>query len=315
MARPEISLVVPVMNEGLIIEELVKRSMAAITLVSQEVEMILVDDGSSDDTLARIKGHAQADGRIRYISLSRNFGHQLAITAGMDHARGNTVVIMDGDLQDPPEVIPELYAKYKEGVHVVYAKRRVRHNEVWWNKWAASIFYRVLRSITRIDIPLDTGDFRLISRKVLDGLANMRERDRFLRGQIAWLGFRQDFVLYDRVGRAAGEPKYTMRQRFGLAMAGIFSFSSAPLRIASILGAVVSVVAFVIILYALWSKFVQGDVITGWTSLIISTMFIGGVQLLCLGLIGEYIDRINQEVKRRPLYVVGESSEEQQVGG
>ncbi|MCB0770740.1 MAG: glycosyltransferase family 2 protein [Flavobacteriales bacterium] len=310
MTRPELSLVVPLMNESANMEELMQRSMAAITSITSNVEVIFVDDGSVDDTLERIKAYAAKDRRVRYLSLSRNFGHQLAITAGMDHARGNAIVIMDGDLQDPPELIPELYAKYKEGAHVVYAKRRVRHNEVFWNRWAASIFYRVLRSITRIDIPLDTGDFRLISRKVLDGLAHMRERDRFLRGQIAWLGFKQDHVLYDRPGRASGEPKYTLRKRFGLAMSGVFSFSRVPLRMASIFGAVVSGIAFIIILYALWSKFVLGDAITGWTSLIISTMFIGGVQLLCLGVIGEYIDRINQEVKRRPLYMVGESSED-----
>lgn len=309
MERPEISLVVPVLNEGLIIEELVQRSLTAISGIAPNVEMILVDDGSTDDTLDRIKALTVADPRVRFVSLSRNFGQQMAITAGLDVALGNTVAIMDGDLQDPPEVIPELYAKYLEGAHVVYAKRRARLNEVFWKRWAASIFYRILRSITRIDIPLDTGDFRLISRKVLLRLADMRERDRFLRGQIAWLGFRTDFVLYDRHGRAAGERKYTVRKLMGLALAGIFSFSSVPLRLASLFGFVVSFIAFVIILYALWSKLIRGDVISGWTSLIISTMFIGGVQLLCLGVMGEYINRINQEVRQRPMYVVDETSD------
>lgn len=309
MERPEISLVVPVLNEGLIIEELVQRSLTAISGIAPNVEMILVDDGSTDDTLDRIKALTVADPRVRFVSLSRNFGQQMAITAGLDVALGNTVAIMDGDLQDPPEVIPELYAKYREGAHVVYAKRRARLNEVFWKRWAASIFYRILRSITRIDIPLDTGDFRLISRKVLLRLADMRERDRFLRGQIAWLGFRTDFVLYDRHGRAAGERKYTVRKLMGLALAGIFSFSSVPLRLASLFGFVVSFIAFVIILYALWSKLIRGDVISGWTSLIISTMFIGGVQLLCLGVMGEYINRINQEVRQRPMYVVEETSD------
>ncbi len=309
MDRPEISLVVPVLNEGPIIGELVQRSLTAISGIAPNVEMILVDDGSTDDTLDRIKALMVADPRVRFVSLSRNFGQQMAITAGLDVALGNTVAIMDGDLQDPPEVIPELYAKYREGAQVVYAKRRARLNEVFWKRWAASIFYRLLRSITRIDIPLDTGDFRLISRKVLLRLADMRERDRFLRGQIAWLGFRTDFVLYDRHGRAAGERKYTVRKLMGLALAGIFSFSSVPLRLASLFGFVVSFIAFVIILYALWSKLIRGDVISGWTSLIISTMFIGGVQLLCLGVMGEYINRINQEVRQRPMYVVDETSE------
>ena len=309
--RPEVSLVVPVLNEAPIIPELVARSMAALSTIAANVEMILVDDGSTDDTLDAIKVERAKDPRVRYISLSRNFGHQMAITAGLDAARGNTVAIMDGDLQDPPELIPELHAKYKEGFHVVYAKRRARLDEVFWKKWAAAIFYRLLQSITRIEIPLDTGDFRLISRKVLLRLSSMRERDRFLRGQIAWLGFKTDFVLYDRHGRAAGERKYTVRKLMGLAMAGILSFSSFPLRLASFVGFLVSFFAFFIILYALWSKFTQGDLISGWTSMIISTMFIGGVQLICLGIIGEYINRISQEVRGRPMYVVGEDSEQE----
>lgn len=234
----------------------------------------------------------------------------MAISAGLDAAEGNTVAVMDGDLQDPPEVIPELYVQYKGGFHVVYARRRARLNEVFWKKWAAAIFYRVLQSITHIDIPLDTGDLRLISRKVLVRLNSMRERDRSLRGQIAWLGFKTTFVLYDRHGRLAGKRKYTVRKLMSLAMAGILSFSSFPLRLASIFGFLVSIIALIIILYALWSKYDQGDLITGWTSMIISAMFIGGVQLICLGIIGEYINRISQEVRRRPMYVVDESSEE-----
>lgn len=309
--RPDISLVVPVLNEAPIIPQLVSRSMTALSGLSSNVEMILVDDGSTDGTLEAIKTERARDVRVRYISLSRNFGHQMAISAGLDAAQGKAVVIMDGDLQDPPEVIPELYAKHKEGFHVVYAKRRTRRNEVFWKKWAATLFYRVLRSIVQFDIPLDTGDFRLISRRVLHRLTEMRERDRFLRGQIAWLGFRTTFVDYDRDGRAAGERKYTLRKLVRLAMAGVLSFSSFPLRLASFFGFFVSLLAFIIILYALWSKFTQGDLISGWTSLIVSAMFIGGVQLICLGIIGEYINRISQEVRQRPLYVVGESSEEQ----
>jgi dolichol-phosphate mannosyltransferase len=273
-----------------------------------------VDDGSTDGTLAAIRTHAKADPRVRYLSLSRNFGHQQAIKAGLGQARGNTVVIMDGDLQDPPEVIPELYGKYTEGYDVVYAQRRTRQDEVFWKKWAAALFYRSLKRITRIDIPLDTGDFRLISRKVLRSLLSLNETQPFLRGQIAWLGFKQTFHLYDRMGRAAGERKYTVRKLIRLAMDGITSFSSAPLRLASVAGFVVSGVSFFIILYALWSKLGRGHVISGWTSLIISTMFIGGVQLICLGIIGEYIQRISNEVRRRPPYVVKEDSEEPRTG-
>jgi glycosyltransferase involved in cell wall biosynthesis len=310
--RPEISLVVPVLNEEPIVPELVARSIAALSAISPDMEMILVDDGSTDGTLAAIKAERARDPRVRFISLSRNFGHQMAITAGLDAAQGNTVAIMDGDLQDPPEVIPELYARYKEGYQVVYAKRRNRLNEVFWKKWAAAVFYRLLRSIVPFDIPLDTGDFRLISRKVLLRLGDMRERDRFLRGQIAWLGFKTALVHYDRHGRAAGERKYTLRKLVHLAMAGVLSFSSFPLRLASFFGFFVSLLAFGIILYALWSKLTQGDLISGWTSLIVSAMFIGGVQLICLGIIGEYINRISQEVRQRPMYVVVENSEDQE---
>jgi glycosyltransferase involved in cell wall biosynthesis len=306
----DISLVIPLLNEKVLIPELVRRSSNALSSISARWELIVVDDGSSDGTLEAIKAERASEPRVRYISLSRNFGHQLAITAGLDAARGGAVVIMDGDLQDPPELIPELYAKHKEGFQVVYAKRRRREDESFWKKWSAAVFYRALRRITRIDIPLDTGDFRLISAKVLHRLGEMRERDRFLRGQIAWLGFRQTFVLYNRQGRAAGTGKYTVRKMIGLAMAGVLSFSSLPLRLATFFGFLVSFIAFCIILYALWSKHTQGDVISGWTSMIVSTMFIGGVQLICLGIIGEYVNRISQEVRQRPMYVVDERSEE-----
>lgn len=309
--RPEISLIVPVLNEEAIIPELIRRSMSALAQVSAACEMILVDDGSTDGTLDAIAVARAWDKRVRFISFSRNFGHQMAITAGLDAAQGRTIVIMDGDLQDPPELIPDLHAKCREGFDVVYAKRRVRHGETRMKKWTASLFYRMLRAITRVDIPLDTGDFRLISRKVLLRLGEMRERDRFLRGQIAWLGFKQTFVLYDRQGRAAGEGKYTLGKMVKLAVTGIMSFSSFPLRIATIFGFLVSLIAFGVILYALWSKYVLHDVISGWTSMIISAMFIGGVQLLCLGVIGEYIDRISQEVRKRPMYVVDRTSEEE----
>ena len=314
MSNIEISLVVPVLNEEPIIDELIRRSLQALEMVSPDLEVIVVDDGSTDGTLPALRSHARHDPRVRYISLSRNFGHQVAIKAGLEHARGRTVVIMDGDLQDPPELIPELYAKHIEGFEVVYAQRRTRQDEVFWKKWAAAVFYRMLKRITRIDIPLDTGDFRLITRKVLARLLQLNEAQPFLRGQIAWLGFSQASVLYDRQGRAAGERKYTLRKLMRLGLDGVMSFSNVPLRIASVSGFIVSGFTFVIILYALWSKLVRGHVISGWTSLIISTMFIGGVQLICLGIIGEYIQRVSNEVRRRPMYVLKEdSSETEQV--
>jgi dolichol-phosphate mannosyltransferase len=245
---------------------------------------------------------------VEYLSLSRNFGHQQAITAGLDYASGRQIVIMDGDLQDPPELIPELIAKANEGYKVVYAKRRKRKDEWWAKRLSAKMFYRVLHAITSIDIPLDTGDFRLIDRTVLDQLKGMSEYNKFLRGQISWLGFSQSYVLFDRDGRMHGEASYTFKKLAKLALDGITSFSNFPLKLASWMGFVVSGVAFLILLYALIAKLMYMVPINGWTSLMIVVSFLGGIQLLTLGIIGEYISRINEEVRNRPVYVVDEKS-------
>jgi polyisoprenyl-phosphate glycosyltransferase len=304
----EISVVIPVYNEEQNITELYRRLTDSVRQVSDAYELLFIDDGSSDGTLPALKKFAGENSRVRFISFSRNFGHQNAIMAGIRNSCGKTVVIIDGDLQDPPELIPLLHEKLMEGYHVVYAKRSLRKGENFFKKFTAKLFYRLLKKITSIEIPLDTGDFRIISRKVAEQLAGMKEKNKFLRGQIAWLGFKQTFIEYDRQERLSGETKFTLRKMLRFALDGITSFSNFPLQIATILGFLFSFIAFIFIIYALISKFVLNQVVTGWTSLMVCTMFIGGVQLLCIGLIGEYISRISTDVKNRPSYIIGESN-------
>jgi glycosyltransferase involved in cell wall biosynthesis len=304
----EISIVVPIYNEAPLLPELFLRLSSVVSTLTAKYELILVNDGSQDGSLLLLQEFSQRDARVKYLSFSRNFGHQVAIMAGLDHAAGKAVVIIDGDLQDPPEVIESLYAKYRQGYKIVYAKRRSRAGETWFKKVTASAFYRLMARITSIEIPLDTGDFRIIDRIVVEELKRMPESNKFLRGQIAWMGYRQSFVEYDRQERKVGTSGYSLGKMLRLALDGVTAFSNFPLRLASWSGFVVSLAAFFIILYALYAKFVLHQVITGWTSLIISSMFIGGIQLLALGIIGEYISRINVEVKKRPLYIVEESS-------
>jgi dolichol-phosphate mannosyltransferase len=305
---PELSVVVPLMNEEPIIPELYERLKAAAVKVSPEHELIFIDDGSTDKTLELIISLADHDPTVRYISFSRNFGHQMAIFAGLAHSKGNTVVFIDGDLQDPPELIPELHAKHREGYKVVYARRKKREGETFFKLFTAKLFYRTLQKITAIDIPLDTGDFRLIDRAIANHLLAMPEPDKYLRGQIAWLGYRQTFIEYDRDERKAGETRYKLKKMLKFAIDGVTAFSDAPLRLATTMGFIVFVVAFLIILYALFSHFVLDRTVTGWTSLIISITFIGGVQLLSLGIIGEYISRINNTVRNRPPYIIAETN-------
>lgn len=275
-----------------------------------DCELVLVNDGSADRTLEMVKELAATDSRVRYVSFSRNFGHQSAISAGMSAARGEAIVTMDGDLQDPPELVMEMYQRFKEGFKVVYAKRKNREGEGFFKKFTAKVFYRLLKAITSVDIPLDTGDFRLISNDVARQLDRMPETNKFLRGQIAWLGFKQIGVEYDRPDRLHGETKYTLRKMVRLAFNGITSFSDFPLRIASVMGFLFSGVAFLVILYALWSKFVWDEAVTGWTSLMIGIMFIGGIQLLCIGVIGEYLSRVGSDVRKRPDYIIEEKNTE-----
>lgn len=304
----QLSVVIPVFNEADVLRELYCRLSAAVQTCEVEYELLFVNDGSCDASSTVIRNLAEGDVRVKYVDLSRNFGQQVAISAGLDHSRGQAVVIIDSDLQDPPELIPELYAEYRRGFEVVYAKRNRRKGETLFKRASSKLFYRFLRGATAIDLPLDTGDFRLIDRKVVDCLKRMPERNKFLRAQIAWMGFRQTAVIFDREQRKHGRTSYSVGRMFELAIDGITGFSSKPLEWVTRLGFIVSFVSFLLILYALFSHFVIGETISGWTSILVSTMFIGGVQLLSIGVIGLYVSRINQNTVNRPLYLVADSN-------
>ena len=304
----DISVVIPIYNEELNIDALYERLRGVLDGMTASYELIFVNDGSRDRSLPLLLALAARDPRVGYIDLSRNFGHQIAVTAGLDVAHGEVVAIIDADLQDPPELIEAMYAKMREGYEVVYAKRRSRQGESAAKKLTARLFYRILASITHISIPVDTGDFRLISRKVVEGLRRMPEQNKFLRGQISWIGYRQTFVEYDRAERAGGETGYTYRKMIRLALDGITAFSDAPLKAATITGFVVSGVAFLVGLYTLYSRFVSHDYQPGWASLMISILFLGGVQLISVGIIGEYIARLSANVRQRPLYLVANTN-------
>jgi dolichol-phosphate mannosyltransferase len=311
----ELSIVVPIFNEEQNLPELHSRLSDAARAITSSYEIVFVNDGSRDESRAILVLLSQRDEHVYYIHFSRNFGHQIAVTAGLDRCRGKSVVIIDGDLQDPPEVIPELYEKHKSGYDVVYARRSERKGETWFKRSTAKLFYRVLRRSTAIDIPLDTGDFRLIDRKVVDALKKMPEQNKFLRGQIAWLGFRQGEVLFSRDKRRYGKTGYPLSKMLRFAMDGITAFSDRPLKLVTAMGFAISFLSFAIIVYAMYSHFVLLRTITGWTSLIISSTFIGGVQLLSIGIIGEYISRMNKNILNRPLYVVESSNLESEKEG
>ncbi|MCB9190150.1 MAG: glycosyltransferase family 2 protein [Flavobacteriales bacterium] len=301
-----LSIVIPIYNEEENIQPLFDRLRS--TIVENNLfptELIFVDDGCKDRSLEKVRGLKPQEGiTIRLIELSRNFGHQIAVTAGLDHSTGDHVVIIDADLQDPPELIPELLQKIHEGNDVVYARRRNRKGESWLKRATAKWFYRLLSRITSVPIPVDTGDFRVISRRVVNVLNQMPEREKFLRGQIAWIGYDQTFVEYDRDERLSGDTGYTWGRMIGLALDGITSFSNFPLKVATISGFIMSFVSFLLMLYALYSRFILKVYEPGWTSLMLSVLFIGGIQLVSIGIIGEYIGRISNNVKQRPLYLI-----------
>jgi glycosyltransferase involved in cell wall biosynthesis len=304
--RQLVSIVVPVFNEAEVIEASYQRlKKVAESLDSLGYEIIFVDDGSTDGSYEKMTTLADSDRHITVIKLSRNFGHQVAITAGMNSARGDAIVVIDADLQDPPEVIREFVAKWREGYDVVYGVRESREGETKLKLLTAHLFYRTLRSLTKIDIPQAVGDFRLMSRRVVDQLNTLRERDRFIRGLVCWIGFKQIGVPYLRDKRYAGVTKYPYRKMIQFAWDGITSFSNIPLKVASWLGYLTSCLAF---LY-LSSVFVQkalGYTVEGWATIMVSMLLLGGVQLICLGILGEYIGRIFNESKHRPLYIIQE---------
>jgi dolichol-phosphate mannosyltransferase len=304
---PLLSVVIPVYNEEATVDELRRRLGGVLDRVEPDYEVLLVNDGSRDGTAEALKGIARAGSRWRAIHFSRNFGHQAAVAAGLRFATGRAVVVMDADLQDPPELLEQMLARWREGFEVVYAQRVSREREGPVKRGLAWLYYRVLRAVSPVDIPTDTGDFCLMDRKVVDQLIALPERNRYIRGLRAWVGFRQTSVQFERAPRFAGEPKYTFRKSLGLGVNGIISFSKAPLRLATWLGMLVSLMSFVLVIVFVIEKLTRGFEIRGWASTVVIILFLGGVQLLTIGIIGEYLSRIYDEVKQRPLYVVRET--------
>ncbi|MBI5311207.1 MAG: glycosyltransferase family 2 protein [Actinobacteria bacterium] len=300
------SVVVPAHNEALNLPSLHARLSSVFEEIGLPAELIVVDDGSTDDS-AEVA--ASLDGGlvpVRVVSLSRNFGHQTALTAGIDLSAGDAVILMDADLQHPPETIHEMVALWRQGADVVYGVRSREDAEGFFKRSTAGLFYRLLDKITSIDVPIDAADFRLLDRRVVEALGHMREDDRYLRGMVAWLGFRQTQVEFTRPERFAGESKYTLRRMFSFALSGIAGFSHRPLHLATALGFLFSGLAFAAGIFAISQKLLGGDLVPGWASILVVITFIGGIQLLVLGVIGAYLGRVYSEVKRRPLYVVSE---------
>jgi dolichol-phosphate mannosyltransferase len=303
MSNPTYSVIIPIYNEQEIIPELYHRLTKTLTALESDYEIICVDDGSQDRSYAMIKELSESDSHIKLLSFSRNFGHQAAVTAGLNFATGEAVIVMDGDLQDPPELIPQLAEKWRNGYDVVYAIRKAR-KEGFFKKACYKAFYRVLSAMSEIDIPLDSGDFCLMSKKVVVRLNQLPERNRFIRGLRSWVGFAQIGIEYERDKRFAGKEKYTFRKLMTLALDGIFSFSKMPLRMASILGFSISIVSFLFIFQTLIEKLFFDISPQGWTSTVIIISFFGGIQLIMIGLVGEYLVRIYDEVKQRPVYIL-----------
>lgn len=311
VTRPVLSIVVPLYNEAGNVAPLLERIGATVERLHDDFafEIVLVNDGSTDGTLAEIRSEMQRRPHIVLVNLSRNFGHQLAATAGIEIARGDAIVLMDGDLQDPPELVDGFVRKWREGYDVVYAVRRTRPGESRFKVFTARAFYRIIKRLTKVAIPLDTGDFRLMSRRVVEALRRSPERHRFLRGMVSWVGFNQVAIEYDRDVRHAGTSKYPLPTMIRFAIDGITSFSDIPLRFASYLGFTVSAVAFLYALLIIAFKIfsLKPPAYTpGWASTIVAVLFLGGVQLMSLGILGEYLGRVYDEVKGRPLYLISD---------
>jgi dolichol-phosphate mannosyltransferase len=307
VSRLRYSFVIPVFNERESLPELHRRLSKVVAQLGGDAELLFVDDCSFDGSYDVLVQLQRADPRVKVIRFARNFGHQVAITAGLDFALGDAVIVMDADLQDPPEVVPDLVARWEEGYEVVYAVREAREGEPWLKRVTAAWFYRVLRRIASVEMPLDAGDFRLVDRAALDAFRSMRERNRYVRGMFSWVGYRQIGVPYHRPERFAGEPKYSFRKSLTLAADGLVSFSNAPLRLALIGGFFFSTVAFLVGIFAIVAKLAGAFVVPGWASILVAVSFIGGVQLTLLGMLGLYVGRIYEEVKSRPLYVIREA--------
>ncbi len=307
---PTISIVAPNFNESGSVHEFYRRVCESMEKLGESWELVWVDDGSTDGSTETIREFARQDSHIRPVIFARNFGHQLAVTAGLDFSRGQAVIIMDSDLQDPPEVIADLVAKWREGNEVVFAIRSEREGESWFKLFTASLFYRLIYRITDVDIPLDTGDFRLLDRKVVDVMNQMRERHRFLRGMSVWVGFRQAGVSYRRAARFAGETKYPLKKMIKFASDAITGFSYFPLQLATYLGFISAGLSILAIPIVAIARLAGSQAFFGQATTLIAVLFLGGVQLISLGILGEYIGRLYDEAKGRPLYIVRETPEE-----
>ena len=301
-----LSVVIPVFNEEATLDTLFSALRDRLASLGLSYEVVLINDGSRDRTAEMLAEMSRRDSRFRSVHFSRNFGHQAAVTAGLHFARGSAVVVMDADLQDPPELLGQLLDRWREGYHVVYAQRIKRHAEGPLKRGIAFAYYRILRRLTDVDIPTDTGDFCLMDRRVVDLLNSMPERNRYLRGLRAWLGFRQTAVQFERPPRFAGEPKYTFWKSLALGVNGIVAFSKVPLRFATYLGILASALSIVLTLWAIYQRLVGSDTVRGWASNVVVILLLGGAQLLMIGVVGEYLSRIYDEVKQRPMYVIGE---------
>ncbi len=303
--RPELSIVLPIFNEEPVIDELHRRLGEFLPALGTTWEVIFVDDGSSDQSFAKLRALTELERRYRLVSFARNFGHQFAITAGIDYARGLAVVVMDADLQDPPEVVAEMLARFREGFDIVHGVRRKRERESLFKRATAYLFYRLLRAMVGITVPVDAGDFRLMSRRVVLTFRALRETSRFVRGMVAWVGFRQTTVLYDRKARFAGETHYPLSKMFKFAFDGITAFSVVPLRVATLLGFLAGMVGVGVAAWAVYGR-LYGYIVPGWATIMITVSLGASAQLLMTGILGEYVGRIYEEVKRRPLYIVAE---------
>lgn len=305
--KPTFSLIVPIYNEEETILEMYRRVSTVMDQLAEPSELILVNDGSRDRSLPLMQKLHQSDRRICYLSLARNFGHQVAVTAGLNFARGQAIVVLDADLQDPPELVLDMVGLWRQGYQVIYAQRTQRQRESWFKRLTAHVFYRLLTRLADVNIPTDTGDFCLMDRQVVNVLNAMPERNRYIRGLRAWVGFRQTVIQFEREPRFAGEVKYTFGKSLALAINGLVSFSRVPLRLATYIGLLASVIAVVMALLILyWRLFEPNSPVTGFATIAVAIFFMGAVQLICIGILGEYIGRIYEEVKGRPLYTLAE---------
>ena len=309
----KLSIVIPVFNEEKLIDELMLRLNAlydqlvkVFSLQKTEIETLFINDGSWDQSLHKLKSYAQSEKGLKIVSLSRNFGHQVALTAGIDLAQGDAIVAMDADLQDPPEIIVDMYKKFLEGYDVIYGVRKRRDGESWFKLFTAKLFYLLLKKIAHVEIPINTGDFRMISKRVKLALSSMKEKHRLIRGMISWVGFRQTAVEYNREARFGGETKYPLHKMLKLSLDGITSFSTVPLKIVSFSGVLISGCGLLYALYVIIQKLTGQPYVQGWSSIIVIILVIGGIQLIAFGILGEYIGRIFEESKNRPLYLIDE---------